>query len=561
MVRFLFFIFISAVTWERSSAQNLKLEHIRTFNGHSHGVRKVVFSPNGSHFASGGTRGELFIWNIDGNEGVKKLEGHFGSVTDVRYSKDGKYLISAGEDSQVKVWDTKTGALLQQMYSPTGVNNAVNKVNFATFSPETGMVYFGGTNRYLCQAKFNDGSPEVIYTDPKEEIQCAILTPSGNELIFAAGKYLMALDLKTGKVIREYNTGDCLINSLEFSADGMRLLSWCSNSRVDMRDPTSFFLLTSFRSGTGGRRFSNLAFTEDQKYVVTGDYASRFNIWDLNNKQLVLDQGAEQGTIMTFDLENGPNYLLSGSLDKSIKLWRIVPDVPEDTKKKKKDPVAQVEVSPEVEIIQNAKPVQDVPQAKEVKSPINTNVVLTESVKTVEPVKVVEELKTAEVVKQVETVRPVEVVQAIEPAKAQEVDSKEEVIKPVVVGEAIVSELPETKNNRRVKPIRKEHRISLKSHQLTFEIWDAQVIDGDIVSIYIDDKCIVDEYSITATKKVVTFDASNYKRVYLYLHAHNLGTISPNTVTMTVSDGQQTLEIELRSDLSGSSAVEITFED
>jgi hypothetical protein len=101
----------------------------------------------------------------------------------------------------------------------------------------------------------------------------------------------------------------------------------------------------------------------------------------------------------------------------------------------------------------------------------------------------------------------------------------------------------------------------MKSHQLTFDIWDAQVIDGDIVSIYVDEECIVNEYSITATKKSVQFDASDYKKVYLYLHAHNLGTIPPNTVTMTVSDGIQSLDIQLRSDLTGSSAVEFLFDD
>lgn len=553
MVRFLLLSFIFTFGSERSSAQDmkLKLEHLRTFYGHSFGVRKVVFSPSGSHFASGGTRGELFIWNVDGDGTLKQLEGHLGSISDVRYSKDGKFLVSAGEDGQVKVWDPSSGALLRQMHGPAAVNNTINKLNFATISPETETIYFGGSNGQLCRAKLKDGQPEVIYSDPKEAIQCATLSPNGQELIFAAGKYLMALDLRSGKVVREYNTGDCLVNSLKFSADGIRLLSWCSNSRVDIRDPASFYLLTSFRAGTGGLKFSNLAFTEDQKYVITGDHASRFNIWDLDNKKLVLDQGAEQGTIMTFDLKGGLNYLLSGSLDKSIKLWRIVEDVPVEPKNKKKVVIEPVQVTPDVEIIQYEKPVQDVPQTPEVKVPTTTNVVLSQPKEVVVEVKVTENVVTKE---------PENVITK-EPEKVVEVETKEVVSTPTWAGEPILSQLPELKNGRRVKPIRKEHRLVLKSRQLTFEVWDAQVIDGDIVSIYVDDKCIVEEYSIAATKKVVTFDASNFKRVYLYLHAHNLGTISPNTATMTVSDGNQVLEIELRSDLTGSSAVEIVFED
>jgi len=499
-------------------AQNLKLQHIRTFNGHSHGVRHVVFSPSGNTFASGGTRGELFIWDVDGEAALQKLEGHYGSITNVRYTKNGKYLISAGEDGQIKVWDAASGFCMQRIISPTSEKTPINKVNFALMSSQTETVYFGGSNRYVCQIPFKgEGEPEVIYTDKNHNIRCAILSPNGDELIFAAGKYLMALDLATGEVIREYNTGSCIINSLEFSDDGKRLLTWCENSRVDMRDPSNFYLLTSFRSGTGGNKFSNLAFTEDQKYVITGDHASRFNVWDLNNKQRVLDQGADQGTILSFDLENGPNYLLSGSLDKSIKLWKIVADIPVEIKGKKKKkpaPVAQV-VTPKVEIIQYKEPIEDVPQKK---APVNTNVVL----------------KTPEKIETYERPKP---------------------------KDPITSMLPERKNNRRIKPIRQQHKLTMKSHDLRFEIWDAQVIDGDIVSIYIDDVCIVKEYSITAEKKTVRFNATGYNRVYLYLHAHNLGTIPPNTATMTISDGQQVLDIQLRSDLTGSAAVELLFED
>ena len=516
-----------------SQAQQLRLNHIRTFTGHQFGVKHVVFSPDGSHFASGGTRGEVFIWDLDGAESRKKLEGHYGSVTDVRYAENGKYVVSAGEDGQVKVWDSNTGYCMQRIVSPSSDLSPVNKVKFALMSAENGMVYFGGTNRYLCRVPFNsDGKPEVIYADKDESIRCAILSPDGSEVIFAAGKYLMALDLASGQVVREYNTGSCLINSLEFSNDGKRLLTWCDNSRVDMRNPENFYLLTSFRSGSGGNKFSNLAFTDDQKYVITGDHASRFNVWDLNNKQRVLDQGANQGTIMSFDLESGPNYILSGSLDKSVKLWQIVSEeLEEDKKKSKKKNAVEVEVTPSVEIVQHSEAVEDVPQVTRVK-PVVPVVIQSDPVST--------EVKT-----EMDTMVN-EVINTYVPKKTTE---------------PILSELPERKENRRVKPIRHEHKLTFNSNQLTFEIWDAQVIDGDIVSIYVGDEIIVEEYSITAVKKTVKFDASAYKRTYVYLHAHNLGTLPPNTVTMMVSDGQTSHQVELRSDLSGSSALELTFEE
>lgn len=518
------FVYLSVLLFfsvlELGVAQNLKLEHIRTFNGHEHGVRQVVFSPDGVHFASGGTRGEVFIWTLSGESGRKKLEGHYGSINDLRYSEDGKYLVSASDDGQVKVWDGNTGRCLQQIVCPLDANDPGNKVNFALVSSSTGMVYFGGSKRLLCRIPLkSEDDPEIIYTDPKDPIRCGMLSPDGKEMVFAAGPYLLTLDLNSGDIVNEYNTGSCLISSLEFSNDGERLLTWCNNSRVDMRDPSNFYLLTSFRSGSGGRTFSNLAFTEDGKCVVTGDHASRFNIWDLERKQLVLDQGADQGTILSFDLDNGAQYVLSGSLDKSIKFWKIVEDdaVEEPKKKDKKTKEIEEQVEPDVVIVQYEEPVQDVVEDS-VKGPTNINVALKEP----------------------------EPVNRMEDAGAQG---------------TIDLEIESVKNDRRVKPIRKEHRLTFSGHQLTFNIWDAQVVDGDIVSIYVGDECIVKEYSITADKKTVTYDASRFHRVYIYLHAHNLGTQPPNTVTMTVSDGITTSSVELRSDLTGSSVMEVVFED
>jgi len=515
-------VFLLGFVTPEVSAQLLELRHVRTFQGHAHGVRKVAFSPDGVHFASGGTRGELFVWSLDGQQSSKQLEGHYGSITDLRYSPSGKYLITAGAEGQVKVWDAKTGSCLQRIIVRTDPDGNEGKVNFALLDENTLMVYFGGSDRKLYRVPFkSDNTPEVIYTEPKDPLQCAALDKARSEIVFAAGDYLMALDLNTGRLLREYNTGNCKVNALEFSSDGSRLLTWCSNSRVDVRNPANFYLITSFRSGTGGNEFSNLAFTEDGKHVVTGDHASRFNVWDLEKKQCVLDQGAEQGTILAFDLNGKDNSLLSASLDNTIKLWQIVPrQEQEQQKPRKKNVKTEETVVPDVEIVQYAEPVQDVPQR-----PLRT-----------------------------ETTRPAEQDSVIQEPGTPSADID-------VPFRSIVSELPERKENRRVKPIRKEHRLQFTGSQLQFDIWDAQVIDGDIVSIYVDNECIVKEYSITAVKKTVYFDASKYKKLYVYLHAHNLGTLPPNTVTMTVSDGITSHQVELRADLTGSAALEITFID
>jgi WD40 repeat protein len=521
-------------------AQEFDLKPVRTFSGHEHGIRKAVFAPDGKTFATGGTRGEVSVWNIQSGQVVSRMAGHYNSVSDLRYSMDGRFIVTASNDGHVVVWDAASGKTVRKINTSEKASDRV-VIHFALLSEDGQAVYFGGEGRKLKMALVGSDEPfRVLYTDRKDPIRCAALSPNGKEIVFAAGQYLMVLDLATNKIAREYNTGTCIINALSYDADGGTLLSWCANARVDMRDAKTFALKTSFRSGSGDRKFSNMALTDDGRYIITGDHASRFHMWDLEGKRLVMDAGANQGTILDFDVQSNPTYLLSASLDRTVKLWQIGEKVEEETKKKKNAAPVQ-EPAPQVLILTQSETQDDfTPVEVREEPPVQVKMVEQPVVKEA-PIPVREEPAP------VQEIRPEEVAPVVETL-------------PVFKGDS-VSVIPSRMHGRRVNPIRNEHRLNLLSRNLTFQVWDAQVVDGDIISLFINDVCILNEFTIISERKTVNFDASAFKKAYLYLHAHNVGTIPPNTATMMVSDGIQEIQVELRSDLTGSAAMELNFVD
>jgi hypothetical protein len=522
-------------------AQDFTLQPVRTFYGHEHGVKKAVFAPDGKTFASGGTRGELMVWNVETGEVKQRMEGHYSSITDLRYTNDGKFITTAANDGHVKVWDAATGKLVRKFNTAENVA-AIKNTHFALLSEDGQVVYFGGDDRRLQIGLVGSDEPcRTLYTDKKDPIRCAALSPNGREIIFAAGQYLIVFDLVTNKLAREYNTGTCDINALQFSEDGKILLSWCANARVDIRNAQTFLLKTSFRAGTGGRKFSNISLSDDQKYVITGDHASRFNMWDLTAKRLVMDEGADQGTIQDFDVETSLNYVLSASLDKTIKLWKITEKIVEEEPKKKAKDAPVVEPAPQVVILTQDETQDDFTPMETREPEAPTQVVKVAPV----PVPAVVASVPTEVPKEQE--QKVEAPASPTPTASANGDS--------------ISVIPDRLNGRSIRPLRSDHRLNLLSRNLTFQIWDAQIIDGDIISIYINDQIIVKEYSIVNEHLTVKFNAKDFKKAYLYLHAHNVGSIPPNTATMMISDGVQEIQVELRSDLTGSAAVELNFVD
>ncbi len=68
------------------------------------GAYSVVYSPDGSTFASGGM-GELSVWDVATGDLLKTFTGHIDPVYSVAYSPDGRILASGCRDSTVILWD------------------------------------------------------------------------------------------------------------------------------------------------------------------------------------------------------------------------------------------------------------------------------------------------------------------------------------------------------------------------------------------------------------------------------------------------------------------------
>ncbi|MGY8914128.1 MAG: hypothetical protein ACKVJF_03470 [Flavobacteriales bacterium] len=97
--------------------------------------------------------------------------------------------------------------------------------------------------------------------------------------------------------------------------------------------------------------------------------------------------------------------------------------------------------------------------------------------------------------------------------------------------------------------------LTVKNKNITIDLWDNKEQDGDIVSVYLNGEPIIAKYSLTKDKRQFQVQLNPSKSNDLFLYAHNLGTIPPNTVSIEVSDGTSSEKIVLNSDLSSSEAV------
>lgn len=116
-------------------------------------------------------------------------------------------------------------------------------------------------------------------------------------------------------------------------------------------------------------------------------------------------------------------------------------------------------------------------------------------------------------------------------------------------------ELPPSYNDREVSG---DQLLEIKSKRIKIFIWDHGMIDNDTVSLVLNDHTILENYGLNHTKKkvVVRIDKPQNK---LVLHAHNEGSVKPNTAALIIKVGLKKYRFILNSSLDESEQLNIVY--
>lgn len=493
--RFLFFLFsIPFFLFAQEDTLVIK----KTYSGHKDGVECITLSPNSKYFASGGSAGNVILWDTSGSR-IRDFKGHNTKVTHIAFDKSGNKIAVSYGYGVVYIWDVSSG----NKYRST--NYLLNKdalsaaINFSAFSADAKYIYYGGGSSYLCKAAvaYPDSDAVILHQFGNSPITCGTPTPDRKYLAFSVDNTIKVLDMKSDRIVKELKVKDCKISYFCFSSDGKKLALWCDDGYVKIIDYGFGKTLLEFDAGGGPASFSYMAFSREDRFLVTGGERYNVNVWDAatgENKH-VLDEHKGKTYAVCFLI--GTKFrLLTGSYDKKIHLWQF----------------------------------EDLP----------------------EPPKIIDPQEQERL--QLELVRK----QQAQKKFQEEEEAKKKNIPPP---DPKVYQIPKEWQGRRVLPVDSTtNKMTFKNGNLTIRVWDDKIIDGDIVSIFVNDSCVVCNYELKEQPREVKMSFEKGSVVYILLHAHNLGTIPPNTANVSVTDGITTQKIELKSTMYESAVAKVVIQ-
>lgn len=154
------------------------------------------------------------------------------------------------------------------------------------------------------------------------------------------------------------------------------------------------------------------------------------------------------------------------------------------------------------------------------------------------------------------------------PVKKETTTPKEKPKDTIVKQEPIKIEqpkIPEVKapehiiNEKKVRSSKLVRTINTASDSIQLYIYDNGEIDNDTVTVFFDDKVILDRYMISDKAKVITLPISKDKEHVIELFANNLGTIPPNTALIVITDGKKRHELFASYDLKTNAKIVIRY--
>ncbi len=101
-----------------------------------------------------------------------------------------------------------------------------------------------------------------------------------------------------------------------------------------------------------------------------------------------------------------------------------------------------------------------------------------------------------------------------------------------------------------------QETFTVRGDSIEIQLWDDAKIDGDIISVNVNGEWILRKHTLKRERKILRAPIRK-RNNYLLVHAHNLGSVPPNTIAVVIHDGSRRQMVTLRSDEGKSAAIRL----
>ncbi len=305
---------------------------LRDLAGHEGWVKAVGFFPNSYSFVSGSYDRTLRLWNVADPKAFSTLSNHKGLISGIHsiaIHPTGNTFASGCVDRTIKLWNVRSGRPLQTLFGHS------DQVLAVAYEPTRGEILASASaDKTVRLWDWRKSRVSKILTGHKDQVTTVAFHPKG--MVLASGsldKTVMIWDVSTGKLLHTLRHSDG-VNSVAFSSDGLWLATAGSDRTIILWDVKTAQPLRTLVGHSD--RVTALAFSPDSQILASGGADNMIYLWsplghNVNgasgkNSEKVAGPlqklSGHQAPILSLSFSSKGSDLVSGSADKTLKIWQ-----------------------------------------------------------------------------------------------------------------------------------------------------------------------------------------------------------------------------------------------
>eukprot|EP00877_Chromochloris_zofingiensis_P007991 jgi/Chrzof1/3445/Cz12g25200.t1 len=256
---------------------------LHTWSGHSKGVNAIRFFPKVGHMLlSAGLDGKVKIWDVFGNgKCMRTYLGHSKGVRDINFTNDGRKFVSVGYDKNIRLWDTETGQVIQT------INN--NKLYYCgVFHPDNdkqNVLMAGCADKRIYQFDLDTGDAVQEYNYHLGAVNTVTFFDEGRRFVSSSDdktlrvwefgipvqvKYIADPGMHSIPAVATHPNGQYMIGQ---SLDN-QIVTYSTKDRFKQNRKKTF------KGHNTAGYACQVGFSPDAKYVMSGDAEGRAFFWE-----------------------------------------------------------------------------------------------------------------------------------------------------------------------------------------------------------------------------------------------------------------------------------------
>jgi RNA polymerase sigma factor (sigma-70 family) len=299
------------------------LGEIRVLEGHTGTVDWVAFSADGRRAVSSSHDRTVRVWDVETGRELRRLEGHTDRVPCAIFAPDGSHVLSCSWDGTIRLWDVNTAKAVKHFDAVGAPGVHISRL---AYLPDGKRFLSGPLDHHSLQIRDAEtGNVLQEIGRVQGHVNAVALSADASQILEAScdrRRPVRLWDVKSGKVIREFEDSAVEANGVALSPDGRLALSAdATKGPIRLWDVASGQEIRQMPGHLRG--VLTLAFSPDGRYALSGGMDQTVRVWHVETGKELCRFFGHLDYIVRVAFSPDGRYALSCSNDTTIRLWRL----------------------------------------------------------------------------------------------------------------------------------------------------------------------------------------------------------------------------------------------